>query len=294
LQAAVGGIVCGREEAGEGEVRGESIFYTLGVYMEKTVYDKVVLMQNCLIDCATGRSYTIADYEDTRRLLLAESKYKLYVPDFVSKCRTLEQFWPFVKKKYSTYRERREFIWESFEKLLSLLENESNNPLDNVVSISMSGNADAYIKEQWNKALERRATDPEGAITTARALVESTCKYILDSINIHYQDDIELPKLYNLTASQLNLAPQNHQEEIFKQILGGCQSVINGLGSLRNKIGDAHGKGVHYVKPHERHAKLAVNLAGTLSSFLIETFNQKQNRKAQGATHAAQNTANPQ
>jgi len=126
--------------------------------------------------------------------------------------------------------------------------------------------------------LERRNTDPEGAITTARTLVETTCKYILDVLEIEYEDNIELPKLYNLTAKQLNLAPQNHQEEIFKQILGGCQSVINGLGSLRNKVGDAHGKGLRYVKPHERHAKLAVNLAGTLSSFLIDTFNQKKEK----------------
>ena len=131
-----------------------------------------------------------------------------------------------------------------------------------------------YIKEQWDKALERRTTDPEGAITIARTLIETTCKYILDNLCIKYEDSYDLPKLYALTATQLNLAPQNHQEEIFKQILGGCQSVINGLGSLRNKIGDAHGKGLRHVKPHERHAKLAVNLAGTLSSFLIETFNQ--------------------
>ena len=40
--------------------------------------------------------------------------------------------------------------------------------------------------------------------------------------------------------------------------------------------GDAHGKAMLYVKPHERHAKLAVNLAGTLSSFLIDTFNLKK------------------
>jgi len=48
--------------------------------------------------------------------------------------------------------------------------------------------------------------------------------------------------------------------------------------SLRNKVGDAHGKGLRCVKPHERHAKLAVNLAGTLSSFLIDIFNQKKEK----------------
>jgi hypothetical protein len=77
----------------------------------------------------------------------------------------------------------------------------------------------------------------------------------------------------------LNLAPQQHTEEIFKQILGGCQTVVNGLGSLRNKTGDAHGKGQRYVKPSERHAKLAVNLAGTVSVFLIETLEYNLGKK---------------
>jgi len=244
--------------------------------MKSELYYQVEYLQNAFIAQATNDNFETANYSNIRELLITNSKIKKNLPDFVFECRDLQQFWYFIKRKFSTYQERREFIWGSFEKILSLLEQEVSNPLDNVVSITISENTDVYIKEQWDKALVRRATDPEGAITTARALVETVCKYVLDNLNIQYEDNIELPKLYNLTANQLNLAPQNHQEEIFKQILGGCQSVVNGLGSLRNKVGDAHGKGLRYVKPHERHAKLAVNLAGTLSSFLIETFNQKQ------------------
>lgn len=84
--------------------------------------------------------------------------------------------------------------------------------------------------------------DPEGAITSSRTLIETTCKYILDELKITYKDDIELPKLYKLTAENLNLAPDQHTEQIFKQILGGCQSVVDGLGALRNKLSDSHGK----------------------------------------------------
>jgi hypothetical protein len=246
--------------------------------MKSDLYNQVEYIQNALIAYATNDEYDVKNYEGIRNLLINNSSIAKYLPDFVHSSRTLKQFWLFIKRKFSTYAERREFIWDSFNILLSKLEKEMDNPLDIVISITISENADIYIKEQWEKALERRNTDPEGAITTARTLVETTCKYILDVLEIEYEDNIELPKLYNLTAKQLNLAPQNHQEEIFKQILGGCQSVINGLGSLRNKVGDAHGKGLRYVKPHERHAKLAVNLAGTLSSFLIDTFNQKKEK----------------
>jgi hypothetical protein len=53
--------------------------------------------------------------------------------------------------------------------------------------------------------------------------------------------------------------------------LGGCTSVVEGLGALRNKVGDAHGQGKRPVRVSPRHAHLAVNLAGTMATFLIET-----------------------
>jgi hypothetical protein len=133
----------------------------------------------------------------------------------------------------------------------------------------------ASVYQDWQKALERVQSDPEGAITSARTLVETVCKYILEEQGLSYKSDGDLPKLYKQTASTLNLSPDQHGEEIFKQILGGCTSVVNGLAGLRNEFGDAHGKGKKYVKPKPRHAKLAVSLAGTLATFLIETYEER-------------------
>lgn len=78
--------------------------------------------------------------------------------------------------------------------------------------------------------------------------------------------------LYRKLAKILNLAPDNHAEPVFKQILGSCQSVVESLGSLRNKIGDAHSPGPKKVKPAARHAQLAVNLSGTMATFLVSTW----------------------
>ena len=73
----------------------------------------------------------------------------------------------------------------------------------------------------------------------------------------------------------MNLAPSQHSEEVFKKILGGCQSVVENLGGLRNKISDAPAGGRKRVKPAERHAALAVNLAGSMAMFLIETWESR-------------------
>jgi hypothetical protein len=132
------------------------------------------------------------------------------------------------------------------------------------------------IHEAWRKALERIPTDPEGAITTARSLLESVCKHILEECGIQYADNADLPKLYGLTSKQLNLAPSQHTEDAFKKILGGAHSIVDGLANLRNRLGDAHGQGKRPVKPLPRHAELAVNMAGSVASFLLATFEVKK------------------
>jgi hypothetical protein len=128
------------------------------------------------------------------------------------------------------------------------------------------------VHAAWQKALDRRALDPEGAITAARTLV---CKHILDDGGVSYADDSDLPKLWALTAKEVNLAPQQHQEEVFRAILGNCQSVVNNIAAIRNKVGDAHGHGRRQVRPKPRHAELAVNLAGTMAAFLVATWRDR-------------------
>lgn len=133
-----------------------------------------------------------------------------------------------------------------------------------------------HIHTQWQKALKRKISDPEGAITTARTLIESILKYILDEQQITYNENADLSEIYKEVSKSLNLAPEQHQEQIFKQILGGANGIISGLGSLRNKLGDAHGKTKASIKPKARHSELAVNLAGSMAIFLYKTFREQR------------------
>jgi hypothetical protein len=84
--------------------------------------------------------------------------------------------------------------------------------------------------------------------------------------------------LWALAAEQLNLAPQQHQEGLFKSILGNCYSAANNLAAIRNRIGDAHGQGRRQVKPKPCHAELAVNLAGTMAAFLVVTWGERNTK----------------
>jgi hypothetical protein len=157
-----------------------------------------------------------------------------------------------------------------------MLETEPRIPSDAAISAIVQAVSSEFVQDAWHKALERRSTDPEGAITASRTLLESVCKFILDTANSPYEDSADLPKLYTLTAKQLNLSPSQYTEQLFKQILGGCQTVVEGLGSLRNRHSDAHGKGISGTKPLPRHAELAVNLSGTMATFLLQTWESKK------------------
>jgi hypothetical protein len=237
---------------------------------------KVESLKNALVARATGEATNDSDYERLRLELVRHPLVKDKLPRFVHTCRTLGEFWPFIKDKDGHYAGRRLYLGEQFDAVLTFLEQQASTPGDETVGAVLTKVDAPHVAAAWEKALERRASDPEGAITAARTLLETVCKHILDEEGLVYTDADDLPKLYKTTAGGLNLSPSQHTEQIFRQILGGCQSVVEGLGALRNRHSDAHGKGKQGVRVAPRHAELAVNLAGTMATFLIATWNARQ------------------
>ena len=180
--------------------------------------------------------------------------------------------WGYFKRVSPQWQPRREHIWKSFAPLLDHLEDRKSGPADATIAESLASFDVDGVHREWEKALGRRIVDPEGAITTARTLLESVCKRVLEEAGEAYGPNEDLPRLYHQAAATLNLAPSQHTEDVFKAILGNCQQVVNNLGTLRNRIGDAHGAGKRAVRPSARHAALAVNLAGAMATFLVETW----------------------
>jgi len=233
------------------------------------------LLQNEMVSRATGGLAQDSFYQKARRDLINDPSVRDKLPPFVKTHRSLDSFWTWIKNEAGTYAERRAIIYAAFAEVLDFLESQSSAPHEQDIAAVLGHPSLDSISTAWAKALERRESDPEGAITSSRTLLESVCKTILDERHVTYSDRDDLPKLYGLVSAELNLAPDKHSEEIFKTILGGCRSVVVGLGSLRNKLSDAHGKGsVNKTRPSARHAALAVNLSGSMAMFLLETHNK--------------------
>jgi hypothetical protein len=230
--------------------------------------------EDCTIAFATGGS-AYEEWEHARADLLSQPELLPLLPKWISSNRSGSQFWQFMKAQSDTYAGRREFIWTELAPLHEFVERGPTLPTTLSLEPFIARGTSASIGEAWSRIQARREADPEGAITLARSLLEGTCKDLLQKLKVPYSEKDDLPKLYSLVANSMNLGPQSHKEEVFKQILGGCMSVANGLAALRNTFGDAHGKAAGTPKPAARHADLAINLAGTLATFLMATYEDR-------------------
>lgn len=235
--------------------------------------ERASMLEGLLTERATGGSPSNQVYQVLRSEFMANTEWRDLLPPFVRTYRSLDAFWPFIKGEAATYAERREIIRSAFTPLFDHLEGRGRSPMDPGASDVLERFDAEGVHAVWTKALSRRSSDPEGAITIARTLLETVCKRILDETATPYTGKEDLPKLYGMVAGLLNLAPNQHVEEPFKAILGNAMGMVNGIGTLRNRFSDSHAPGGKKpVRPSPRHASLAVNTAGAIAAFLVETY----------------------
>ena len=60
-----------------------------------------------------------------------------------------------------------------------------------------------------------------------------------------------------------------------REILGGLNSTIQGIGALRTHAGDAHGRERGFRRIDARIARLAIHAAAGAAMFIIETWQKK-------------------
>lgn len=128
------------------------------------------------------------------------------------------------------------------------------------------------VMEQLEKCDTKIARgDYTGAITNSRSLVEAILRDIERQLYASPQDyDGDLSNLYKRVYNKMNLDPSKEGlKNSIREVLGGLISVVSGLAPLRNQSSDAH---VPEFEPNSHHAKLAVNVAKTISAFFISSL----------------------
>lgn len=232
-----------------------------------------ILLKNNIIGLTTdGGSEHL--YKLARRKLLDDPASKRLLPGFVrfsNDAPSLQSALSSIASGRGSWALRRGHVIETFAPLLTFLES-GGGAADATITDGLDIYDAPAVQAFWAKALDRRKSDPDGAVTAASTLLEEVCKHIIEDSGGRWESKWNVPKLYTEAAKVLKLAPSQHQEELFKTILGSCQSVVQSIGSLRNNGGDAHAGGRSRVQFKPRHAALTVNLAGSMALFLVETW----------------------
>jgi hypothetical protein len=129
-----------------------------------------------------------------------------------------------------------------------------------------------YVQELEQKADHRLETgDLDGAITVSRTLLEA----VLGELEIRLTGAVgayggDLQRQYKAVAKILRIDDKDDQvDEGFKQIARGLVQIVNGLAAIRNMASDGHAR---RVEPQVRHARVAMNSAKTVASFLVEVY----------------------
>ena len=143
----------------------------------------------------------------------------------------------------------------------------------------LAGTDPGYVAQQITRMEAAVVNDPALAIGTAKELIETVCKTILDARGITFSKTAELSELVKSTAKTLELTPSDVPDkakaaDIIKRLLNNLGSITQGVAELRNQHGTGHGKKAGTKGLGSRHAKLAVGAASTLAVFFVETHDE--------------------
>lgn len=154
-------------------------------------------------------------------------------------------------------------------------------PTPGVASVRaiLAGTDPSYIAQQITRMEAAVVNDPALAIGTAKELIETVCKTILEARGVAFSKTAELPELVKTTAKTLDLTPDDVPDkakaaDIIKRLLSNLGSITQGVAELRNQHGTGHGKEAGTKGLGSRHAKLAVGAASTIAVFFIETHDE--------------------
>jgi hypothetical protein len=117
-------------------------------------------------------------------------------------------------------------------------------------------------------------TDPRAAVSTAKALIESTAKLVLTTRGHTYAKGAKVPALVNAAQESLGLAARAISDEApaLRQVLQSLVTLAQGVAEIRNQVGVDHGTESVPMWVRPRHARLVVGAAQVWCQLMLETL----------------------
>jgi hypothetical protein len=121
-------------------------------------------------------------------------------------------------------------------------------------------------------------TDPRLAVSTAKALIESTAKSVLTARGVAYTKSDKVPALVNRAQESLARSAKGASSEVpaLRQILQSLVTLAQGVTEIRNQVGVDHGAESVPLWVRPRHARLVVGAAQVWCQLMLETLSDPQ------------------
>lgn len=132
------------------------------------------------------------------------------------------------------------------------------NPLDAQFIDEYVGKCHQCIKDE----------DYSGAIRSSRSMCEQVLQAMAADLGIELNDSDDLGDLLKKVTAALGMRGEKLDVE-FKQITGSLSGLIQAVGAVRNRMGDAHRRS---VQPPVYYAELCVDSAFAASKFIVAVF----------------------
>src|SRR3984957_8663204 len=157
-------------------------------------------LETLLLAACQGDRSESGLYELLRSTFMSDPALRSLLPEFVRTCRSLDHVWTNLRSISPHWAPRRKHVRDAMIPLFNHLEGINRAPIDGVATDTLQKFDAEGVHAVWEEALRRRHTDAPGAITSARTLLETVCKHILDEADQPYSDKDDLPALYRATA----------------------------------------------------------------------------------------------
>ena len=209
-------------------------------------------------------SINFSSRNDIKKLLVAYGEIVLNLNRFGFSDTTKDNLLRLMK------RDGYDFDGENFVALPS----KQQPPIEAIRSLASSSDLPG-LHVEIDRLAHAADDDPSLAVGTAKEMVETICKTILEDRGLPSQGQ-DLPQLVRTVARELSLLPANIPDhakgsEVIRRMLSNLNQVSQGIAELRNLYGTGHGRDGRFIGLKPRHAKLAVGAAATLGTFLLET-----------------------
>ena len=133
----------------------------------------------------------------------------------------------------------------------------------------------AEVIQQWKEAQSALGVDPPEAAARACRLLETLFKHIIHTKGKPLPGDESIQPLYKIASQCLSLSPEQQPSNDLRAIGTGMITVVSNIGALRSHASTAHGTKPNCVPTTFFQARLAVNAAGVLATFLMDAMLQE-------------------